>query len=1072
MTSHTAPQEDSTPYGRRLLVSVIDQIAKDDPTKLYVRFPTGSDFSSELRDVTYHDFARAIDKAAWWLKRTVGSGGPNFPTIAYLGPLDVRYNVLAIAATKASFKPLLPSSRNSLSHYLHVLKMTDCNVFFTDSGVDIGHILAERKMRHVVVPTVFEFLDVGEDVPPYPYQKSFDEAKDDPVLILHSSGSTGPPKTIAWTQSAHAALDVAHTLPRGPGFTPFVSILTDSSLELCLFPPFHAAAGLLHYPGCVFYGRPLLLPPAGALINLPLILDALKHVRFDTMSVPPSLLEELAAEPENLSKLDAVKAIWYGGGPLAHEAGESIRQHTTLGSILGSTEVGMYPFYDRASEDFDYFLFHPDLKGLEFREAGNGLYELVIVRHESTDRFHFAFASFPEASEYATKDLYSKHPTKPYHWKINGRTDDVLVLSNGEKVVPGFIEEMLKEAREVHDALLIGHAHFEVAALIELVPEVQDLPREEILRRLSSVLKHTNENVPKFARLSRDHVILMTPDRPIVRAPKGTPIRNRTVAAYDKEIEAVYAGSGNAESFSFPLLKDANEADTAKALLDAFGRVSDLQDIKPDQDIFVAGFDSQGVMAAVRQLRAQAEFEKVAFPSKKITPTLIYSNPTANQLAKALQTLASGPSDAASEENARLRAMEDMLHKYSASLPERAEGHSPGGERVTVVLTGSTGSLGSYLLDSLLQSDRVAHVYCLNRAQDGHSRQVKANASRSLPSDFGDRVTFFHTDLSQPTLGLSSSDLAVLKSSASLIIHNQWQVDFNLATSSFTPHVQGVCNLVDLAASGSKNPPIIFTSTVSTVGNWAALYPGSPKAPEEPIHDMRVPYSMGYAESKHVSERLLELGAANSGVRAAICRVGQVAGPVTKKGGVWNRQEWFPSIAISSAYLKLLPSSLGSMSASSGAGVEADSAIDWFPVDALADTLVELSVQMVQDPRGTLRVYNLSNPTAVPYSDLVPALLEHLPSDTKVVPFAEWFEALEHSTEADGQQDTVRNPGTKLLEFYRGMAEGAGEEGAGVMMQVDKALRGSETMRSLEGVKASWVAEWMEGWGLKKQPQQ
>ena len=55
---------------------------------------------------------------------------------------------------------------------------------------------------------------------------------------------------------------------------------------------------------------------------------------------------------------------------------------------------------------------------------------------------------------------------------------------------------------------------------------------------------------------------------------------------------------------------------------------------------------------------------------------------------------------------------------------------------------------------------------------------------------------------------------------------------------------------------------------------------------------------MGYGESKYIGELLLEAGAEKCGVPAVICRVGQLAGPVTKTGGMWNKQEWLPSVSL------------------------------------------------------------------------------------------------------------------------------------------------------------------------------
>lgn len=55
---------------------------------------------------------------------------------------------------------------------------------------------------------------------------------------------------------------------------------------------------------------------------------------------------------------------------------------------------------------------------------------------------------------------------------------------------------------------------------------------------------------------------------------------------------------------------------------------------------------------------------------------------------------------------------------------------------------------------------------------------------------------------------------------------------------------------------------------------------------------------MGYGESKYIGELLLEAGADKCGVPAVICRVGQLAGPVKKNGGMWNKQEWLPSVSL------------------------------------------------------------------------------------------------------------------------------------------------------------------------------
>lgn len=60
----------------------------------------------------------------------------------------------------------------------------------------------------------------------------------------------------------------------------------------------------------------------------------------------------------------------------------------------------------------------------------------------------------------------------------------------------------------------------------------------------------------------------------------------------------------------------------------------------------------------------------------------------------------------------------------------------------------------------------------------------------------------------------------------------------------------------------------------------------------------------GYSESKWVAEKLLEVAAENTALRPVSVRIGQLSGG---KSGVWNRNEWFPSLVRSGMYLGSLP---------------------------------------------------------------------------------------------------------------------------------------------------------------------
>ena len=45
-------------------------------------------------------------------------------------------------------------------------------------------------MQKIVLPALDDLLTVA-DIPDYPYSKGWENAKADPVLVLHTSGSTG-----------------------------------------------------------------------------------------------------------------------------------------------------------------------------------------------------------------------------------------------------------------------------------------------------------------------------------------------------------------------------------------------------------------------------------------------------------------------------------------------------------------------------------------------------------------------------------------------------------------------------------------------------------------------------------------------------------------------------------------------------------------------------------------------------------------------------------------------------------------------------------------------------------------
>lgn len=92
-------------YGRRLIPTVIDEIAEKDPKREAYSSPRSSNPGDGWKVVTFKEYANAINCAAHWIIKTCGTPTPgSYPTIAYLGPNDHRYVVFLVGCIKAGYK--------------------------------------------------------------------------------------------------------------------------------------------------------------------------------------------------------------------------------------------------------------------------------------------------------------------------------------------------------------------------------------------------------------------------------------------------------------------------------------------------------------------------------------------------------------------------------------------------------------------------------------------------------------------------------------------------------------------------------------------------------------------------------------------------------------------------------------------------------------------------------------------------------------------------------------------------------------------------------------------------------
>ncbi len=94
-----------------------------------------------------------------------------------------------------------------------------------------------------------------------------------------------------------------------------------------------------------------------------------------------------------------------------------------------------------------------------------------------------------------------------------------------------------------------------------------------------------------------------------------------------------------------------------------------------------------------------------------------------------------------------------MVNKYSKDFVVTPENNSDIGTRKVMLITGTTGALGSHILASLVLDENVQYIYAVNRPGDASINERQQRASPRHGSRHGldvglEKVTMLESDLS------------------------------------------------------------------------------------------------------------------------------------------------------------------------------------------------------------------------------------------------------------------------------------------------------------------------------------
>ncbi|CAE6515468.1 unnamed protein product [Rhizoctonia solani] len=950
--------------------------------------------------VNYKQLAQATHRAAHIVNP--GSVLPQGTKVAILTSTDTIVNVaLVLGILRAGLVPFPISSRVSVAGICHLLIVTETSHMVSGGGPAIARlvesvqsVMGEGKHRFgtIRLPTFKELFQPhsGDTFEPFP--DIVPSSRDSVVAVLHSSGSTGLPRPVTYTQEC--VLSSFVNQPPCYGMGRFCA-----RVGLMALPTFHVMGFITHcfYPQFAGFTSILFAPGPTPVVPSPdVTLRAVIGSRCTFLLTVPTFLEVWSRDTEAICHLKKIDGVVYAGGPLIPHVGDGlVRQGISLRAAYGATEFGAPVEFDlvkRAPQDWIYIEF-PDYTRPEFiaQHDQDGTYELVMLSTPRHKPFVINYCNGKGEVGYATKDLVCPHPTKPGLWKVVGRLDDQIVLLNGEKTNPVPIEDEIVKCPQVQSAVMFGREQNQTGLLVELRDQFRPLSNEgceSMVDQIWSFIELANNSTSTHSRVAREAIIFSEASRPLPRTPKGNVARAAALRLYADDIARMYAQLGHNSSLK-PLGAPTsweNRNEVGSWLDHCVAHLLGRQ-LNACEDLFQQGLDSLTatlLSGVLKQALSLSPDPKIQHVTGQVAQQTIFNHPSILQLTNYLVELTS---DSAGSLSGSIEGESDimgsMIARYTQGMDIRPNDPTWSlldSEPVEkVVITGTTGSLGSHLLAQVLANDRVQRVWAINRPHKSSGvpvaqRQRTSFEDKNLPIGllYHPKLTFLECNLNESQLGLVRKDYEEIRSSATMIIHNAWQVDFNWNIQSFEPNVQGTRHLVDLALSSSwkRAPRLIFTSSISVAGLGL---PGR-SLDEEHITRSTIAPGFGYGESKYVAERVLE-AARIAGLETCVVRLGQLSGDTVS--GSWSKTDWFPSVLASSLTIGQLPEAIGTVS--------------WVPLDMAAQALLDVCHYTTTELPS---VAHIAHPQPSPWLELMTTVAQvvkvELGKELEFSPFDEW----------------------------------------------------------------------------------
>ncbi|KAJ5577390.1 uncharacterized protein N7459_006354 [Penicillium hispanicum] len=1019
----------------------------DETRKPLICYPVRE--AADFEEYTASELDRYTDVAArYYMQSGLPPADPRreqAPVVALLAGSSFEVILTFFAMNRLGYAVLFLSTRLTAPAYSRLLGMADCKQLIIAKQYEqtVREICDDRPGCHS-----FPILQRPDWFNRPASSPRFQRADVDwtqesgkMAWILHSSGSTGFPKTIFLTN-----------------YQTLANFRKSFGLRLFnISPLFHSHA--LMELGRAFYTRATAYLGNHSLpVTYQNLLNALTVAKPQQLSAVPYVIKLLAERPEGIRELAKLELVLYGGSSCPDDLGDRlVAQGVNLVANYGATETGqiMTSFRPPGDTEWQYMRLHRPVADFTFMdEISPGVFECVALDglpskgpSNSKPPFH---SKNPEKS-FRTADLFTRHPDpeKRNYYKYLSRLDDRITLVNGEKVLPIPIEGRIRDDTLVRECIVFGFQRSVPGALIfRAADKAPHLDDKEFLEAIWPAVEAANSRAETFSRIPKELIVVKGPDVAYPRTDKGTFIRAQVYQQFDGDISKAYADFEESAQKRGDLALTIPELETW--LLSKFQDDLDVPLNDSETDIFSIGVDS---LQTTRMWRFIIRDLDLGEREDGLSQNIVFEKGTVRALAKHLYQMRTGEEFETEDE---VQTMREMIRKYSHFTHHHPIlGQQP--DTDVFIVTGATGNLGSFIIADLVKRPTVSEVWAFVRAPGpaaSGARLWKALADRNITLTEGEaaKLRAVPSDLSQANLGLDGYVIEHLRTSLTCIIHSAWAVNFNLGVRSFEQqHVRGTYNLINFCLrSKLPNPArFFFCSSVSAASNT----PKPATVAETMIEDLSHAQTMGYGRSKLVTEHITRGAMRDTNIHARVLRIGQLGGDTVS--AQWNDTE-----AVALMFRSVL---------TTGVLPALDERPSWLPVDQCAQAITDISLNKSSASLDVNLVYHLVNPRTFSWkNDLLPALRQGsaLPSFDTVSP-EEWLDKLARS-----EQDPEKNPSIKLIDFWRskyGNSRPQHAEDAGLSFETELTVRDCPSLGVakdpiVDGLVQRYVRAWMRRW--------